>query len=244
MPRIISVAWLYTGFLDLLYPRRCPVCSRIVLPRGRLICPGCMEKLAWVRRPVCKCCGKEVVSDTVEYCYDCTKHDRSFHFGMALINYNEIAGRSMARIKYHGCREYLDFYAEAMLRRFAPAISRLSPDCIIPIPVHPSRLKKRGFNQAEELAARIARKTGIPLENGFLKRIKKTLPQKSLDPAARLKNLEQAFDCARLPPGIHTVLLIDDIYTTGSTMEACARALKSAGAEKVAFAVICIGSGR
>ena len=163
---------------------------------------------------------------------------------MALINYNEIAGRSMARIKYHGCREYLDFYAEAMLRRFAPAISRLSPDCIIPIPVPPSRLKKRGFNQAEELAARIARKTGIPLENGFLKRIKKTLPQKSLDPAARLKNLEPAFDCARLPPGIHTVLLIDDIYTTGSTMEACARALKSAGAEKVAFAVICIGSGR
>ena len=104
MPRIISVARLYTGFLD---PRRCPVCSRIVLPRGRLICPGCMEKLAWVRRPVCKCCGKEVVSDTVEYFYDCTKPDRSFRFGMALINYNEIAGRSMARIKYHGCRGYM-----------------------------------------------------------------------------------------------------------------------------------------
>ena len=78
----------------------------------------------------------------------------------------------------------------------------------------------------------------------FLKRTKKTLPQKKLDAGARLKNLEQAFVCGRLPSGIRTVLLVDDIYTTGSTMEACSRALKNAGAERIIPAVICIGSGR
>lgn len=163
---------------------------------------------------------------------------------MALINYNDTASRSMALIKYHGCREYLDFYSEAMFRRFGPAICRLSPDCIIPVPVHKSRLKKRGFNQAQELGIRLSAKTGIPMRTEFLKRTKKTLPQKELDAGARLKNLEQAFVCGRLPSGIRTVLLVDDIYTTGSTMEACSRALKNAGAERIIPAVICIGSGR
>lgn len=89
---------LYAGFLDLLYPRRCPVCSEIVMPKGNLICPDCMEKLAFVRRPVCKCCGKEIVSLEAEYCFDCTRHPHSFDSGMALINYNDTASRSMALI--------------------------------------------------------------------------------------------------------------------------------------------------
>lgn len=244
MPQIMPLSRLYAGFLDLLYPRRCPVCSEIVMPKGNLICPGCMEKLSFVRRPVCKCCGKEIVSPEAQYCFDCTRHPHSFDSGMALINYNDTASRSMALIKYHGRREYLDFYAEAMFRRFDPAIRRLSPDCIVPVPVHKSRLKRRGFNQAQELAVRISEKTGIPLRNEFLKRTKKTLPQKELDAGARLKNLEQAFVCEKLPCKVQTVLLVDDIYTTGSTMEACARALKNAGAGRIIPAVICIGSGR
>ena len=63
---------------DILFPRRCPVCGGIVLPKGDLICPGCMTKLSWVRRPVCKKCGKEITSAEREYCLDCTKHKRSF----------------------------------------------------------------------------------------------------------------------------------------------------------------------
>ena len=80
--------------LDLLFPRRCPVCAGIVMPRGNLICPDCMKKLSWVHRPTCKKCGKEVISDTIEYCCDCTKHRRSFDYGLSLINYDDIAGRS------------------------------------------------------------------------------------------------------------------------------------------------------
>ena len=82
--------FLINIILDLLFPRRCPVCGQIVMPKGSLICPGCVKKLSWVRGPVCKCCGKEIISGTMEYCPDCAAHPRSFSHGMALFNYNEI----------------------------------------------------------------------------------------------------------------------------------------------------------
>lgn len=230
--------------LDLLFPRRCPVCGQIVMPKGALICGACMKKLSWVRGPVCKCCGKEIISETMEYCPDCAARPRAFSHGMALLNYNEISAPSLAMIKYHNRREYLDFYAEAAYRRYAGNIARLSPSLIIPVPVHKSRLKKRGFNQAEEFGKRLSEHLKIPMSSEFLIRSKKTVPQKDLGPALRLKNLEQAFFCKKLPPGVKKVLLIDDIYTTGSTAEACARALKKAGAEQVYLLVIAIGSGR
>ena len=180
----------------------------------------------------------------MEYCPDCAAHPRSFSHGMALFNYNEISAPSLAMVKYHDRREYLDFYAEAAYRRYAKTIARLSPDLIIPVPVHKSRLKKRGFNQAEEFGKRLSGYLGIPVSSEFLVRPKKTAPQKDLGPALRLKNLEQAFFCKKLPSGVKKVLLIDDIYTTGSTAEACARALKKAGAGQVYLLVIAIGSGR
>ena len=229
---------------DILFPRRCPVCGGIVLPKGDLICPGCMTKLSWVRRPVCKKCGKEVLDETIEYCYDCTRHKRSFDYGLSLINYDETASRSMARIKYNNRREYLDFYSEAMVRKMGKRIRFMAGDVLIPVPVHPSRRRERGFNQAEELAWRLSAKTGIPADQSILKRTRNTAPQKSLDPAGRLKNLEQAFTAGHLPPNIRSVILVDDIYTTGSTIEACTRVLKKAGMEHVYFVTIFIGHGQ
>ena len=234
----------YNNILNILFPRRCPVCARIVMPKGFLICPDCMKKLSWVRRPTCKKCGKEVIGDTIEYCYDCTRHKRSFEYGLSVINYDETASRSMAGIKYNNKREYLDFYAEAMFRSLGPRIMRMKADVLLPVPVHPSRMKTRGFNQAQELAVRLSEKLGIPVNSTILRRSKKTAPQKSLDPSGRLKNLEQAFMADHLPPYIHSVILVDDIYTTGSTIEACTRILKKAGIERVYFITIFIGNGQ
>ena len=93
--------FLINIILDLLFPRRSPVCGQIVMPKGSLICPGCVKKLSWVRGPVCKCCGKEIISGTMEYCPDCAAHPRSFSHGMALFNYNEISAPSLAMVKYH-----------------------------------------------------------------------------------------------------------------------------------------------
>lgn len=235
-------SWAERG-LDLLFPRRCPVCFQIVLPKGALICPGCIKKLSWVRQPTCKKCGKEVMSHTVEYCFDCSRRHRTFDYGVALLNYDERARCSMAAIKYKNKREYLDFYSEAMCQRLGNALLAMKAEVLVPVPIHSSKLRERGFNQAQELAWRMSRRTGIPLNTSILKRSRKTAPQKTLDPAARLKNLEQAFTVEFLPSHIRSVLLIDDIYTTGSTLEACARVLREAGVERICFAAIFIGSG-
>lgn len=229
---------------DILFPRRCPVCGDIPVPRGRLICPECVGKLSPVRPPVCQRCGKQVESERMEYCFDCGRRPSSgFQKNFALLNYNEAAKKSMAAVKYKNRREYLDFYGQAICRRFGRQILRLEPDVIVPVPVHPSRLRSRGFNQAAVLAERVGGILGIDVCPDGLRRVRRTLPQKELNPSQRLRNLQSAFGPGRLPEGTSAVLLADDIYTTGSTLEACAGVLRSMGVERVYGLTICVGSG-
>ncbi|MDO4327817.1 MAG: ComF family protein [Lachnospiraceae bacterium] len=235
--------------VSLLFPRRCPVCGEIVVPRGELICPDCKNELSFVSGSLCLKCGKELLSEDGEYCQDCMRRRRTFDRGAALLNYNEVSARSIAQIKYKNKREYLDFYSQEMVRRLGKRMYRMQADALIPVPVHPDRKRTRGYNQAEELANRIGKRTGIPVCSHVLVRSKKTAPQKELTPEQRLKNLEQAFSVKEETlrefwPKLDSVILVDDIYTTGSTIEACARVLKRAGIRKVSFISICIGGDR
>ena len=230
--------------LDILFPRRCPVCGEVVEQEGGLICLSCFPKLSFIKSPTCKKCGKEILDETMEFCEDCMTHRHSFEYGIGLINYDETARRSMAKIKYENKREYLDFYGNAMAARHGRAILDMRVDAIVPVPVHPSRRRRRGFNQAEILAEIIGKKLGIPVETKLLFRTRKTLPQKELTAAERLKNLSGAFCMGKVPDGVKSVLLVDDIYTTGSTAEACSRVLRHAGVEHVYVAVICMTGGR
>ncbi|MCD8120985.1 MAG: ComF family protein [Clostridiales bacterium] len=233
--------------INLLFPRRCPVCGEIVVPERNLICPECVKKLSPVKEPTCRRCGKEVYGDPEEYCADCLRHKRSFESGAALLNYNDAARKSVAAVKYRNRREYLDFYAAAMDLRFRKLVASWRADVLVPIPIHSSRRRERGYNQAEELAGRLGKRWGIPVDRRLLVRSRRTAPQRELNPAERLANLQAAFavHLARSEADVpKRVILIDDIYTTGSTMEACTRVLKQAGVEKVHFLVICIGGGR
>ena len=265
---------LKENLLQLLFPRRCPVCGQIVLPEGALICAGCVQKLHFIRQPSCKKCGAELISDREEYCPECKRHQRSFESGVALIRYNDAAQKSMAAVKYKNRREYLDFYAEAIVRRYGYFFARHKDAVLVPVPVHPARLRSRGFNQAGELAVRLGRLSGLPVNETMLVRTRKTAPQKELGPEERLRNLRKAFavresgtadfrqrlavqgrfrwklpdrqtsapqPCGTALPA--TVILVDDIYTTGSTIEACTRVLKEAGVRQVYFVSICIGGG-
>lgn len=234
---------IFTLLLDWIFPRRCPVCGDVVRGSGKWICPDCYRKLSFVQQPVCKKCGKELVSDREEYCPDCQKHKRSFEYGRALLNYDEVTKRSLAAVKYHNKREYLDFYARVTAARYEKVIRRMDADLLVPVPVHTSRRRQRGFNQAEELAVRLGRLLNMPVDAGCLVRTRKTAPQKKLTAAQRLKNLEAAFQVGKLPENVKSVILIDDIYTTGSTIEACTRVLKRAGVERVYFLTVCIGRG-
>lgn len=231
-------------FLDFLFPRRCPVCGEITSPAGSLICSSCFLKLSFVKPPVCKKCGKEIMDETMEYCSDCMGHFHAFESGVALLNYDETARTVMAQIKYKNKREYLDFFGAAMAKRYGRTVARMAVEAIVPVPIHSSRRRARGFNQAEVLAEILGDKLKIPVEPQMLIREKKTRPQKELSAAERLKNLSGAFAAGKGCGRIKRVLLVDDIYTTGSTIEACARVLKSAGAETVYFAVICMTGGR
>lgn len=240
----MNIKQITSALIGLLYPRRCPVCGLIVAAPEHLIHTACLARLSMVKQPTCKRCGKEVFSEAAEYCFDCTRHRKSFNGGAALLNYNEPARRSLTAVKYNNRREYLDFYAAAMALKFERRISVWQPQVLIPVPVHASRRRQRGFNQAEELARRLGKQWNIAVDTKLLIRNRKTMPQRSLNPRERLENLRAAFEVAAADGAgaiPQTVLLVDDIYTTGSTVEACTRVLKAAGIKQVYVLTICIG---
>ena len=227
---------------DLLFPRRCPVCGGVAMPKGRLICPACLKQLSFISSPACMKCGKEIGSRDQEYCTDCIRRKKSFERGFALLNYDSRAAVSMAAVKYHNKREYLDFYARAAALRFEKQFRQAGIQVIVQVPVHASRLKTRGFNQAAVLAEKLSAELGIPWEE-LLIRVKKTDPQKSLGSAERLKTLRGAFEAEQEAGKWERVLLVDDIYTTGSTAEICSRALLKTGVKQVFVFAVCIGHG-
>ena len=121
----------FNKILDILYPRRCPVCGDITGGSGRMICPDCLRKLSFVKSPVCKKCGKEIEDESMEFCPDCMRHPRAFEYGIALLNYDETARHSMAQIKYNNKREYLDFYGTALAARYGRTIRRMQADALV-----------------------------------------------------------------------------------------------------------------
>lgn len=227
--------------LSLLYPRRCPVCHEIAAPRRSLVCPACEKKVSFVKEPTCLRCGKEIAAREIEYCYDCSRRERSFTQGFALAIYDETMRQSIRQFKNGGRIEYADWYAAALWERYQQPLRQLAADGMAPVPLHRSRLSRRGYNQAEVLARRLSRLSGIPVWPKALVRPRKTVAQKYLGARERSQNLEGAFAAGRQSVAGRTVLLVDDIYTTGGTAEACTRVLLRAGARQVAVINVCIG---
>lgn len=236
------------ALLDILYPRRCPICSEIVDKRGELSCRECRSKLTTVEEPKCRRCGKPLEQETKEYCYDCERRKHYFERGFGLWLYNEDMQKSMAGFKYKGRREYAAFYINELVKKYQKEIEDLSPDALVPVPIHKKKRQTRGYNQAEILAVELGKRLNIPVLPELLIRKKDTLPQKQLSDKERFRNISEAFafsqkERCNYKKELQRVLLVDDIYTTGSTVEACARALKMNGIEEVYFVSICIGKG-
>ena len=193
-----------------------------------------------------------------EYCMDCAGRRRSFDGGISVFQYGRRClkpvkgkkpgyerhsmGESILRFKYHNCREYADYYIEELMYVYGRRLKRLCADVVIPVPVHPARRRMRGYNQAEILAVKLGEALDTEVCSDLLIRVKKTRPQKELSDGERLRNLREAFVLSgEVPRRYETVLLIDDIYTTGSTMEACSRRLKEAGVRRIFCISICSG---
>ncbi len=239
---------LINTIIDILYPRRCPVCGGIAVPRGGLACTDCSSRLKPIEEPRCKKCSKPIDSEEKEYCHDCESKRYHYTNGFSLWIYDECMKKSIADFKYHGRREYGEFYVQELVKKFHDSIMSISPDVLVPVPIHKSKQLKRGYNQADILAKGIGKRLNIPVLSYLLKRDKNTLPQKQLNDKERLKNLEKAFifdEEERMTYNgiIDTALLVDDIYTTGSTIEACTNILMQNGIKKVYFITISIGKG-
>ncbi len=227
----------------LFFPRRCPVCQDTVEDRGEQICGICRTRLPYIRTPFCLKCGKPLDMEEQEFCRDCSRKRHWFERGRAPFVYDQVMRESIAGYKYNGRREYAAFYAEEILRRCAKDMRGWQGEALIPIPIHPSRKRKRGFNQAELLAEELSGRCGIPVDAGLLMRIKKTHVQKDLSDQERLTNLKDAFSVRKGRVPYQNLILVDDIYTTGSTIDAAAKVLKECGAKNVFFVCICVGRG-
>lgn len=224
--------------LDIFYPRCCPVCQKILKDQRRMICPECEKKLRPIGHPRCYKCGKPI--EEGEYCKDCQKHTHIFDQGRGIFVYDGIMRRSVTRYKYYGCREYGDFYAKVMYRYAWKNLNQWKPDLIVPVPIHKSKERLRGFNQAAYLAERLGCYTGIPVDTDLVQKVVKTKSQKKLNAMQRRKNLEKAFLVTKNIRG-KDILVIDDVYTTGSTIDAMAGCLRKRGAKNIYFLTVCIG---
>ncbi|MDO4620262.1 MAG: ComF family protein [Lachnospiraceae bacterium] len=227
--------------LDLLYPRLCPVCQEPA-PAGRLICPSCLSELPYIEYRRCQKCGKPVEDGEV-FCRDCTEMTHLYREGMGVFFYDDRMRETIAALKYRHRREFGRPLGALMYSLSRDRLLRWKPDLVIPVPVHSARRAERGYNHAAELAFPVAEFSGIPVSEAVLIRTEKTKAMKKLSAAERRENLKGAFAVAASAEVPHRILLIDDIYTTGATVDACAGVLLAKGAEEVYFLSLAIGGG-
>ena len=232
----------FDWILSLLYPPVCPVCFKILGDGAKLVHPLCEKKLVRVQQPVCLKCGKPVYSPVQEYCLDCFKSPPPFDGGAAVWVYTKAMADSVAMYKYQGKKEFAAYYVKAAVEKYGEWIRQCRPQCITAVPLNRRKERIRGFNQALLIARGIGKALEIPVDGQLLVRSRFTEPQKSLNPQQRLKNLQKAFGPGPNIKKYESVLLVDDIYTTGSTMKICSSLLKEHGVKHVWILSLCIGS--
>lgn len=203
----------------------------------------CVKKIVYIGDENCLKCGKPLDVDDKEYCHDCAKTKHIFDRSAAVFPYSDGLKQSIYRFKYKGCREYGKWYAVQMADKLGRLIKIWSPDVIVPVPMYAKKQRARGYNQAEIIACELGKIIHVPVSTQFLKRNKNTVPMKEVSEHDRSKNLENAFIADKNVVKYKKILLVDDIYTTGATLDACAAVLKKYGVEKVYGACLCIGRG-
>ena len=225
----------------LFYPPICPLCEEVLSGGKTRICDRCRSKITYLTEPTCLRCGKEIDDAEREYCEDCKTKPKSYVKGFPAMRYREPVKRGIVNFKYHNKKTYAESFAYEIIKTHGRDIKKISPEVLIPVPVHKNKLEQRGYNQAEALAGSLGRYLDIPVDASILKRTVTTTPQKPLDKEERQKNLERAFISDQKQVQYKKVMLVDDIYTTGSTIEACTKVLKACGVKEVYYTSICIG---
>lgn len=227
---------------ELLFPRRCAVCDEIVKFGKNTICNGCRDKFKTITEPWCLKCGKKLKSAEGEYCADCRKGNHCFTRGRAVFEYDSVV-HSLYRFKYQGRQEYAEYYGKYAADFLKDEMEFRRADAIIPVPLHYLRQRKRGYNQAALVAEVISKEWNIPVKHNLIVRRKNTKPLKGFNPSQRQNNLKKAFKILQNDVKLDTIVIIDDVYTTGSTIDAMAQVLQSVGISRIYFLTLTIGRG-
>ena len=219
-----------------LLPPQCPCCEKFLEEGQQGFCSRCLSEIHWIEPPFCSICGIPFISEEAENhpCGDCITRRKYFTIARAWGAYKGSLQEAIHRWKYEG-RTYLTFFfAQWMAEGLNRYWKADSLDFLIPVPLHTHRLRKRGFNQALLLVKELSRRTGIPYRKTILQKRKPTIPQVNLSVIEREKGLKGAFHVIgeEALKG-KSVLLVDDVYTTGATVNECSKVLLRGGAERV-----------
>lgn len=234
---------LFTQLIDLIYPPRCPICKTFLRDervringKDLLLCRPCFRDFVPVESPRCPICGRPFRSGAGHdrVCEDCLRKRPFFDEARGPYHYQGPVMAALQQFKYNG-KSHLAGVLGPLLAVFAADwLKDLPSPLIIPVPLHPKRLRERGFNQSLLLAKYVTEMLGADQDNLILRRTRYTRPQTGLKSAERRKNLRGAFGLVdKKAVRGRSVILVDDVATTGTTLNACARVLKRAGTKRV-----------
>jgi ComF family protein len=224
------------SIIDWILPRKCISCGMEVA-KEHVLCPACLKDAVFVDFPYCMCCGKlihSLYSDELA-CSVCQNTDRYFDLCRSLFLYNKVSKRIVMRIKRDADESVAKACVELLCEKYSGAFG--SADVIVPVPLHVTRLLKRGFNQTDIIAKHISKITGVAVNSNILRRKKRTESQHGKNIEERMENVSCAFEVISEISGIR-ILIVDDVITTGATLSECARILKEHGASCVYCATI------
>lgn len=216
---------LQNEVIKFVFPGVCIGCGKF----GDFICVDCDRKLPRLLPPLCKMCGKPEPS--AQYCPECWKKKSGIDGIRSVFIFEGIIRTAIHELKYYNLRSVSELLGEYMAGYFIQ--NAMTGDYLVPVPLHARRLKERGYNQSELLARHMSVVTGIPVLDKALTRIMDNRPQaRTASVEERRKNVENNFCCGENIVEGKDVIIIDDVCTSGATLEACAKALNKAGAKR------------
>lgn len=238
MKRFIKPWW--QGLLDLVIPPHCSICGCLLAPGGKKgICPACLMRVTYLGESQCFVCGRELHGPpgSVHRCSSCLGQPPSYIRAKSIIRYAPPVTDLLFRLKYHADTTVVPALRELITGYdFSPF---MAGDLVLPVPLFRRRLQDRGLNQSLILARIFFPELSTRIAPDLLSRIRWTAPQTGLTGAARRQNLRGAFQVkdARLVSG-KSLILVDDVFTTGTTVAECSRVLRQAGCREVAVVTL------
>jgi ComF family protein len=233
-----SKTWLDAA-LSFLYPEVCQICNQEpATPGNGFVGDHCRKNVAFIAPPLCDRCGLAFEGDisTSFVCANCREEEYTFTYARSAVRAKGVVLDIIHRYKYSGQVWFEPFLGELFACVAAPVLLREYWDMIVPVPLHPLKEAEREFNQAEVLAQRLASSIGVPVSTACLRRVKPTESQTRLTRAQRAENVRTAFafnDRASELVAGKRIIVVDDVFTTGATTNACAKLLRKHGAEAV-----------